>query len=36
MRNRTLRNLLIIVIVILVLLIDLPVLGDVKEKIFQT
>lgn len=35
MKNRTLRNLLIIIIVILVLLIDLPVLEDVKENIFK-
>ncbi len=35
MKNRILRNLLIIIIIILVLLVDLPVLEDVKENIFK-
>jgi preprotein translocase subunit SecD len=35
MKNKALRNILIIVVVILVILIDFPILGNVKQKIFN-
>ena len=35
MRNKSLRTILIITIIILAILIDFPILGNVKEKIFK-
>ena len=35
MKNKTLRSILIVVVVILVILIDFPILSDVKQSIFK-